>query len=68
MLNGPLSDGQAQAVRRWDWPVSPVLSGVRAMVARVYGGEEWHVNDDGYVGERSAGMKGRGHVYTLLDL
>ena len=45
-----------------------VLSGVRAMVARVYGGEEWHVNDDGYVGERSAGMKGRGHVYTLLDL
>ena len=24
-----------------------VLSGVRAMVARVYGGEEWHVNDDG---------------------
>ena len=24
-----------------------VLSGVRAMVARVYGGEEWYVNDDG---------------------
>ena len=24
-----------------------VLNGVRAMVARVYGGEEWHVNDEG---------------------
>ena len=24
-----------------------VLSGVRVMVARVYGGEEWHVNDEG---------------------
>ena len=43
-----------------------LLSGVRAMVARVYGSEEWHVNDDG-CGKRAC-MKGRGHVYACLDL
>ena len=27
-----------------------VLQGVRAMVARVYAGEEWYVNDEGGTG------------------
>ena len=27
-----------------------MLEGVRAMMARVYGGEEWYVNDDGGTG------------------
>ena len=31
-----------------------VLKGVRAMVARVYGGEEWFVGDEGVPGGRSA--------------